>query len=162
MRCSWGSIQPLIAELSTSLEYLELHWCEFLPPSQLPLPSFPCLREIRHQQYYTRGMLSDRGQLNELLRLGSQVTHLHVTGFSNEPVTACRKSLQYLSISAGMLSDHNFGTEPFPRLMHLSLRVFQSADTADHLLILSSFIRNHFPAITVTQKTDSQGVKFCL
>ena len=148
MRCSWGSIQPLIAELSTLLESLELHWCEFLPPSQLQLPSFPCLREIRHHQYYTRSMFPDRDQLNEILRLGSQVTHLHVTGNSNEPVTACRKSLQYLSTSVWMLSDHNFGSEPFPRLMHLSLRVFQSADTADHLLIPSSFIRNHFPAIT--------------
>ena len=148
MTCSWGSIQPLIAQLATSLEYLELHWCEFLPSSQLQLPSFPCLQELRHHQYYTRSMFPDKDQLNELLRLGSQVTHLHVTGHSNEPVTACRKSLQYLYTSIWVLSDHNFGTEPFPRLIHLSLRIFQSADTANHLLIPSSFIRNHFPAIT--------------
>ena len=146
MRCSWNSIQPLIAQLATSLEYLELDWCRFLPPSQIQLPSLPCLQELRHHQYYLRNTFPGENQLNELLRLGSQVTRLHVSG--HESVTACRKSLQYLDTSIWMLSDLTFGTEPFPRLMHLSLRVFQTADTANHLLTFPSFIRDHFPKIT--------------
>jgi len=77
---SWETVQPLISQLATSLEYLELQGCRFLPLSQLQLPPFPCLQELRHHQHYTRSTFPDTSQLNELLRLGSQVAHLHVTG----------------------------------------------------------------------------------
>ena len=143
--CSWETAQPLIAQLATSLEYLELQWCTFLDPFQLQLPSFPCLQELRYHQYYTHSMFPDNDQLNELLRLWSQVTHLHLNGNSKEPVTACRKSLQYLDTNIRMLSDYIFGTEPFPRLMHLSLEI---PEAADYPPTLSSFIRDHFPTIT--------------
>ena len=146
MRCSWNSIQPLIAQLATSVEYLALIGCRILPPSQIQLPSLPCLQELRHHQLHTQNTFPDKNQLNELLRLGSQVTRLHVSG--HESVTACQKSLQYLSTSGSTLSDLTFGTEPFPRLMHLTLSVFQSARTPNHLLALPSFIRDHFPKIT--------------
>ena len=143
--CSWQTVQSLISQLATSLEYLELQRCEFLPPSQLQLPSFPCLQELRHHQGYIRTTFPDQNHLNELLRLGSRVTHLHVTGhFRNEPVTACPTSLQYLVTSSWMLSEHVFGTEPFPRLVHLTVVGFEYADIADP----SSFISDHFPRIT--------------
>ena len=158
MKCPWESVQPLISQLATSFDYLELYWCTFLHPSPLQLPSFPCLQELRHHQYYYESTFSDKDQLNELLRLGSQVTHLHMTGHSNEPVTTCRKSLQYLSTNAWMLSDDIFGTEPFLRLMHLSLRVVQSTDPANRLL---SFIRNHFPAITSLHLTIPWSFRNC-
>jgi hypothetical protein len=149
MRSSWKTVQPLIAQLATSLEYLELKWCEFQPTSQLQLPSFPRLRELRHHQHVIRSTFPDKRQLNELLRLGSQVTHLHVSGhFDSEPVTACQESLQYLHTSIWMLSDLIFGTEPFPRLMYLSLIFFEYADRANHPPTRSSFIRDHFPTIT--------------
>ena len=160
MTCSWGSIRPLIAQLATSLEYLQLHMYMFLP-SQLRLPPFPCLQELRYRQCYSWNNVSDKDQLNELLRLGSQVTHLHVTGHSNKPVTACRKSLQYLNTDFSMLSDVNFGTKPFRRLMHLSLDVYRSSDTANHLLIPSSFIHDHFPAITSLHLTITWRLRNC-
>jgi len=144
MMSSWETVRPLIAQLATSLEYLELKWCEFLPPSQLQLPSFPCLQEIRYRQHSTRRNFPDESELNELLRLAPQVTRLHVTGhILNEPITACRESLQYLLISIWMLSEHMFGTKPFPRLMHLSLIHYEFAD----IFPPSSFISDHFPMI---------------
>ena len=146
MRCPWDSVQPLIAQLATTLEYLELDWCTFWHPSQLQLPSFPCLQELRHQQYYPQGTFPDKDLLNELLRLGSQITHLHLAGH-HEPVTACRKSLQYLDTNILMLSDQVFGTEPFPRLVHLSLTMIQAVNPAKYPLT-PSFIREHFPNIT--------------
>jgi hypothetical protein len=149
MMFSWETVQPLISHLATSLEYLELERCDFLFPLHVQLPSFPCLRELRHHQNGSWSTFRDTNHLNQLLRLGSQVTHLHVTGhFENEPVTACRESLQYLHTSISMLSEHIFGTEPFPRLTHLSLIFSEYADTADPLPRASSFIRDHFPTIT--------------
>ena len=149
MICSWETVQPLIAQLATSLEYLELRHCTFLAPYRLQLPSFPCLQELRHHHYSYQSTFSDQAQLNELFRLGSPVTHLHVTGkFRNGPVAACQKSLQYLSTNICMLSDHIFGTESFPRLMHLSLRIFQFTNPAHYPPTPSSFIRDHFPTIT--------------
>jgi hypothetical protein len=149
MMSSWKTVQLLIAHLATSLEYLELEWCEFLPPFQLKLPSFSCLQELRHHQRSLCGTFPDVNHLNELLRLGSQVTHLHVTGhIYNEPVTACQRSLQHLSTSSWMLSEHIFGTEPFPRLMHLSLTCSEYDVTVNHPSTPTSFIRDHFPTIT--------------
>jgi hypothetical protein len=147
MMFSWETVQTLIAQVATTLEYLGLEGCEFLPPSQLQLPPFPRLQELRHHQHAIQSTFPDKSQLNELLRLGSQVTHLHVTGhFHNEPVTACQESLQYLHTSIWMLSEHIFGTEPFSRLMHLSLSLSEYGDRANHPP--SSFIHDHFPMIT--------------
>jgi hypothetical protein len=149
MKSSWEAVQPLISQLATSLEYLELRECEFLSRSQLQLPPFPCLQELRNHQRYFRRTFYDTSQLNELLRLGSQVTHLHVTGhFDYEPVTACRESLQHLSTIDWMLTERIFGMDPFPRLTHLSLRLFPFSDMRNRQTIRASFIRDHFPRIT--------------
>jgi hypothetical protein len=130
MMFSWETVQPLISQLATTLEYLELQRCEFLPPFQLNLPSFPCLQELRLQQDRSWSTFPDITDLNELLRLGSQVTHLHVTGHSfSEPITACHRSLQYLYTTVWMLLERIFGTEPFRRLIHLSLELADYADT---------------------------------
>ena len=145
----WEIVQPLITELATSLEYLELQWCPFTPPSQLHLPSLPCLQEIRYNhQYYSQSIFLGENPLNEILRSASQVTHLHVTGHFLAPVTACQKSLQHLTTSIWMLSEHVFGIEPFPRLMHLSLDFFRFTDMVDRPFAPSSFICDHFPMIT--------------
>ena len=161
MEYPWESVQPLISQLAMSLEYLDVYWCIFRPPSQIQLPSFPCLQELRHHQYYHQSTFSDRNQLNELLRLAPQVTHLRVTGNSNEPVSACRKSLQHLSTSFWVLSDDIFGTEPFLRLMHLSLELTRPTDVVNHPLTPSSFIRNHFPAITSLHLTIPWTFRNC-
>ncbi len=146
---SWETVQPLISQLATSLEYLSLQGCEFRPLSQLQLPSFPCLQELHHYQVYNRRTFPDDGQLNELLRLGSQLTHLFVTGHTYyDPVTACQNSLQHLSINDRMLSEHIFGTVPFPRLIHLCLRISRFSDAMKNPLQRSLFIRDHFPRIT--------------
>jgi hypothetical protein len=148
MMFSWETVNPLISQLATSLEYLELKWCEFLSPSQLQLPSFPCLLELRHHQCHGGRTFLDKSQVNDLLRLGSQVTHLYVTGhYDNEPVTTCPESLQYLSTSIWMLSEHIFGTEPFPRLVALNVLFSEHVDV-NHPVTPSSFIRDHFPTIT--------------
>ena len=160
MKYPWESVQPLIAQLATSLEYLDVHRCIFLPPSQLQLPSFPCLQELRYRQDYPHITFSDKNQLNELLRLASRVTHLHVSGH-DEPVTACRRNLQHLSTILWMLSDDIFGTEPFLRLMHLSIRFTQSTDALIHPPTLSSFIRNRFPAITSLHLTIPWSFRNC-
>jgi len=52
MITSWETIRSMLSQLATSLEYLRLKWCRFLPESQLQLPSFPCLQEIYFYQYY--------------------------------------------------------------------------------------------------------------
>jgi hypothetical protein len=146
---SWETVQPFIAQLAASLEYLALESCQFRPRTQLQLPSFPCLHELHHYRNITESTFLDNRHLNELLRLGPQITHLHVNGhFENEPVTACQESLQHLHTSIWMLSEHIFGTEPFPRLVHLSLRFSKYADTYNFLPTPSPFIRDHFPTIT--------------
>ena len=156
----WESVQPLIAQLATSLEYLDVHRCIFLPPSQIQLPSFPCLQELRYHQYYPHRNFPDKNQLNKLLHLASQVTHLHVSGH-DEPVTACRRNLRYLSTSVWMLSDDIFGAEPFLRLMHLSIGFTQSTAAVIHPPTLSSFIQNHFPAITSLHLTIPWSFRTC-
>jgi len=146
----WKTVQPLITQLATSLEYLELQRCPFTPPSQLHLPSLPCLQEIRYKnyQYYGQRIPLGESPLNDILRLASQVTHLHMTGQYLAPVTACQKSLQYLTTSIWMLSEDVFGIEPFPRLMHLSLDLFRFTDIVYHPFAPYSFICDHFPMIT--------------
>ena len=146
---SWETVQPLISQLAMSLEYLSLQGCEFRAPSQLQLPSFPCLQELHYHQVSNRRTFTDNGQLNELLRLGSQLTHLLVTGQTHyDPITACRNSLQHLSINDQMLSEKIFGTVPFPRLIHLTLRIFRFSDAVKNPHKRSLFICDHFPRIT--------------
>jgi len=157
---SWETVEPLIAHLAASLEYLGLQMCRFLPPIQLQLPPFPYLHELSHHQERIRNTFPDKGQLNELLRLGPQVTRLHVTGHTrNESVIACHESLQYLYTSIWMLSEDIFGTEPFPRLIHLSLIFSEYADTRNHPLTPSSFIRGHFPTVTSLHLSIPWGLR---
>ena len=146
---SWESVQPLISQLATSLEYLSLQGCEFRALPQIQLPSFPRLRELHLHQLYNARIFPDNSRLNELLRLGSQLTHLLLTGqFDSEPITACQNNLQHLSVSDGMLSDQIIGTVPFPRLMHLSIRILRFSYAVKNPLERSLFIRDHFPGIT--------------
>ena len=146
---SWETVQPFISQLATSIEYLSLQGCEFRAIPQLQLPSFPSLRELHLHQLYNAKTFPDNSQLNELLRLGSQLTHLLLTGqFEYEPITACQNSLQHLSINDVMLSDQIIGTIPFPRLMHLTIRILRFSYAVKHPLRRSLFIRDHFPKIT--------------
>ena len=149
MMSLWENVQPLVAHLAVSLEYLELKWCNFLPRSQLQLPSFPCLQEIRYHRHCTRSNIPAMSELSRVLGLAPQVTRLHVTGqFRNEPLAACRESLQYLFIRSWMISEPMFGSKPFPRLKHLSLIHDEIFDSEDLSPPPSSFILDHFPMIT--------------
>ena len=144
---SWEALQPLVTQLATSLEYLELKWCSFRSPQELRLPPFPYLRELRHSQKYGRLTFFDEGRLNELFRLGSRVTHLHLAGaFGHTSVGAFPKSLQNLSIEDQVLTEQDFGTCPLPQLVSLSIRCHQWK--IDFLAALPSFIRDRFPGIT--------------
>src|SRR5258706_4294669 len=60
---SWDAVRPLIVHLAASLEYLEFRFCGsgFGSRNRPQLPSFPSLRELRHQQHY-----SDVAVLDEL------------------------------------------------------------------------------------------------
>ena len=153
MMSSWENVQPFVAQLATSLEYLELKSCKFPHRLQLQLPSFPCLQEMRYHQHYTRSNVPGVSELSQVLRLAPQVTRLYVTGrFHKEPLTACRESLQYLFISSCMLSEYMFGSKPFPRLKHLSLTDYEFFCRANRPRprppLPSSFILDHFPMIT--------------
>jgi len=144
---SWEAIEPLIARLATSLEYLELKWCIFWPLRRVILPSFPCLRELCHYQMLTH----DHGNetlLNELFHLVPRVTHLHLYDcVYYRHLTAFPKSLQHLSIDEMMLTEQTFGQITCPQLMSLSLRYYRVWGLNYHFT-LSSFIRDHFPRIT--------------
>jgi len=143
---SWEAIEPLIARLATSLEYLELKWCRFLQPRRAQLPSFPCLTELWHHQSPSRNY-GNEALLNELFRLVPQVTHLHLYGrVLYRQITAFPRSLQHLSIEEMMLTEQTFGPILCPQLVSLSLRC--SPGWGLNCLILSSFIRDHFPRIT--------------
>ncbi len=143
---SWDAVRPLIVHLADSLEYLEFRWCgfRFWPRSQLQLPSFPSLRELRRHQHY-----GDVAVLDELFHV-SQVTHLHLSGaldFSVIAVPAFPKSLQHLSIAEGMLTQRMLGTTPLTQLISLSIRRSQEWEMSHHLAF-SAFVCDHFPNIT--------------
>lgn len=143
---SWEAIEPLISQLVTSLEYLELQGCEFRAPGQLQLPLFPHLRELRYDQSCF-GLSDNMTVLNALFHV-SQVTHLRLFGYVELlRLDASLKSLQYLSVENAMLTEGVFGTNPFPRLVSLSIRCCQPWGLHYHLT-LSSFLRNYFPGIT--------------
>ena len=144
---SWEAIEPLIAQLATSLEYLELKWCRFLHPPRVPLPSFPCLRELYHHQMPT-GNRCNEALLSELFHLVPQVTHLHLYGcVLYRQITAFPKNLQHLAIDELMITEPNFGPITCSQLISLSLRWY-GVSGLKYLLTISSFIRDHFPRIT--------------
>ena len=142
---SWDTVRPLLVHLAASLEYLEFHSCRFeFEPRSLPrLPSFPRLRELRHQRRYDgNGTL-----LDEVFHV-SQVTHLHLYGTLNSShITTFPKSLQHLSTEDGMLSQRMLGTTPMAQLKSLSIRLSEERGTSHHLET-SAFICDHFPGIT--------------
>lgn len=63
---SWEALEPLITQLATLLECLELQRCEFRLQRQLQLPPFPCLRELCHERYYSPFDNDNRTVLNGL------------------------------------------------------------------------------------------------
>jgi hypothetical protein len=142
---SWDALGSLLSWLAASLEYLELRWCKFPVRYPLRLPSFPCLRELQHHQKAAYRTFPVDGQLNELLRLGSRVTHLHLTGNSDQihPV-AFPESLQHLSITELVLAPLNHRIDPLPRLISLSIQCDPRYDSPT----LPSFVRDRFPNIT--------------
>jgi len=144
---SWEAIAPLLIELAASLEYYELHECHLRAPGQLQLPPFPSLRKLRYDQNYF-GLFDDTAVLNALLR-ASQVTHLQLSGWVDyRCIATSQKSLQHLSIDVDMLTEQILGTDPFPRLMSLSIQCHRSWKLNQHFTI-SSFIRDYFPEITL-------------
>jgi hypothetical protein len=149
---SWEALPLLIAQLATSLEYLELRWCSFPPLRELQLPSFPCLRELRHYQGFILRTFSDESVLTELFRVGSHITHLYLSGsFHHTRIAAFPESLQHLFIEdETVLTEDIFGTNSFPQLTSLSLHCSLLNYLSDPLT-LPSFIRDHFPGITSLQ-----------
>ena len=146
---SWGAIEPLISQLATSLEYLELQACQFRAPGRFQLPPFPHLRELRYDQNYF-GLYGNMTVLNALLHV-SQVSHLRLFGYiALLRIDASLKSLQHLSVDNEMLSEGVFRANQFPRLMSLSIRFSPSEryQPWQSHLTLSSFLHNHFPGIT--------------
>jgi len=117
----WEAIEPLIAQLATSLEYLELKWCIFLPPRRVQLPYFPRLRELCHHPK-PRHNHDNEALLKELIHLVPQITHLHLYGRVHyRHITAFPKSLRHLSIDEDTLTKQTFVC---PQLMSLSLRCY--------------------------------------
>jgi len=146
---SWEALQPLVTQLATSLEYLELERCSFWSPQELRLPPFPRLRELRHHQNHTSCKFSSKCRLSEVFRLGSRVTHLHLSGeFDHTCVSAFPKTLQNLSIEEWMLTEQVFAKFLLPQLVSLSIRCHQRWWKMDFLAALPSFIRDRFPGIT--------------
>jgi hypothetical protein len=141
---AWETLEPFIAQLAPSLEYLEFQDCELGLHDQFQLPSFPCLCELRHyHDYYIDWFNDNEFVLNELFRL-SQITHLRLTGRLNHQHTvALPDSLQHLSTDEGLLVGSRFGTGPFPRVRSLSIRC-QTSELNSHITLVS-FVRDRFP-----------------
>lgn len=146
---SWAAVQPLISQLAPSLEYLEWRWCKFRPLHQLQLPPFPRLLELYHGQISSGSTVPNESNLTDLLRLGSQLTHLHLRGdFRHTLISAFPASLQHLYISDVMLTERRFGNHSLPSLMSLSLQCYRGIWHLNERITLHSFISNHFPGIT--------------
>ncbi len=153
---SWDALEPLIALVATSLEYLEFHCCDFKFPDlyqqQFHLPSFSCLHELRHYQRDCF-QFDNAFMLIELLQLAPRVTHLHVFGQLYYPgIPSPPKSLQHLSTDEWMLPRTTFGVDPWSQLTSLTLRghIFTRprCDLDLALYIYHHFVRHHFPGIT--------------
>ena len=153
---SWKGVEPLIGQLATSLEYLELQQCDFLAPQPLQYPPFPRLQELRHHQWNLFTTFSDRSRLSELFQLGSQITHLHLSGsFEHIRVAAFPGSLWHLSVEAWMLTEQYFKTCTLHGLLSLSVTQCMlgkgSSIRDDHIRRLPSLIRDCFPRISSLQ-----------
>jgi hypothetical protein len=158
----WADFRPLVAQLATSLEYLEFQGCRFAPecdrrghpqyPSPLELPSFPCLRELNLPMGRWFRIFPDDDRLNELLHVGPHLTHLRIDAYYNFKITAFPKSLRHLSIDDGVLRNADSGINRLPQLISLSIRCPQPrVVNLDDLLRHPPFIRDHFPRITSLQ-----------
>jgi hypothetical protein len=148
LMASWEAVQPLMTHLATSLEYLELQGCEFHSLRQLQLPSFPCLRELRHHQGTRRNTFPDDSKLNELFCMGSRVAHIHLSGtFHHTRVITFPKSLQHLSITEPVLRQLIVATDPLPQLLSLSIQCFPGWWGLNDRPELPSVLSNHFPKV---------------
>jgi len=150
---SWEGVEPLISQLTASLECLELQWCEFRALRPLHCTPFSRLRELRHHQSHIRNTFPDESRLSELFHLGSQITHLHLSGsFRHTRVAAFPKNLRHLSVEEWVLTKHNFGTGTFIGLPSLSIeRCDGWWRIEDRLRLLPSLIRDSFPGLTSLQ-----------
>ena len=149
---SWDALEPLIALVATSLEYLEFHCCDFKFQSQhqFHLPSFSCLQELRHYQT-NRSQFDHQIMLSKLLQLGPRVTQLHIFGKLNHPgIPSPPKSLQHLSTDEWMLSRNVFGVGPWSQLTSLTIHGDLFIKERRRLN-LAQYIRHHFPGITSLQ-----------
>ena len=151
---SWRALEPLIALVATSLEYLYFQCCHFSFQNQdqyqYKRPSFSCLhelRELRHDQtkYSPYG---NAIVLRELLRRGPRVTRLHVVGVLwNYGILSPPKSLRHLSTDNSMLRTGVLGVDPWSQLMSLTIHShYLRRGSRHHNFAL--FIRDHFPRIT--------------
>ena len=140
---SWDAVQPLIVHLAASLEYLEFNMCVFGfgPRNRSQLPSFPSLRELRHQNF------GNEAVLDELFHV-SQVTHLHLFGtLDSSRIAAFPKSLQHISTEDGVLIQWKLRPTPLVQLISLSIQLSHWWEMSYHLA-LSAFVCDHFPGIT--------------
>ena len=153
---SWEGVEPLISHLAPSLEYLELQRCEFRALGTLLCPPFSRLRELRHHQSYIRNTVPHPSRLSELFHLGSQITHLHLSGpFHHTRVTAFPKSLRHLSVEAWVLTEQNFRASPLHGLLSLTIERCGPGEGLwrldDPLTLLPALIRDCFPGIISLQ-----------
>ena len=152
---SWEGVEPLIGQLATSLEYLELRCCRFrtLRPSQLP--PFPRLRELRHRQGCLHDTFNSASGMGELLQLGTQITHLYFSeSFGYVHAATFPKSLRHLSVDVWVLTEHNFGACILHGLLSLSVRhcvLDKGLRGWGDIRLLHSLIYDCFPGITSLQ-----------
>ena len=154
---SWDAVEPLISQLSISLEYLEVRWynCRDLRSPQLP--PLPFLRELRHY-YHVGGYIAM--DLSALLRLGPHISHLHLSGnLYRIGAAPFPKSLRHLFVDEDLFMESIFGTDPLPWLISLNIRGWQRWLGFGHCLTLISFVRDRFPRITSLHFTIPWGLR---
>jgi len=143
---SWDAIKPLISHLSTSLEHLEVRWCDIWDLHNRQLPPIPCLRELRHLHITDRWNLADG---SGFFHLGPHISHLHLSGNVYQPwVVPFPKSLRHLFVDERVLTATVFGTNPLPWLTSLSIRCDREREGVTDRLTLLSFVCVRFPRIT--------------
>ena len=142
---SWDAVEALISQLSASLEYLEIQWCEFRDLRNLQLHPFPCLRELHYHEHYEHIFADGRG----FFRLGPHISHLYLSGnFYHTQVAPFPGSLRHLSVEEGVLTEKVFGTDPCPWLISLSIECVREWRGFNNRLPLLSFVCDRFPSIT--------------
>ena len=151
---SWRTLEPLIALVATSLEYLEFQCCNFLFHNQCEYqykpPSFSCLHELRELRHYQRNCswFGNAIVLRNLLQLGPQVTQVHIVGtLWNYGALSPPKSLRHLSTDNAMLRTGILGVDPWSQLMSLTIHSHSLRRGSRHLN-LALIIRHYFPRIT--------------